>query len=337
MNILVIGLGSIGRRHLANLAGMGHRVSAVSSKRKPLAGTETAPAPAVEPVAVYASLERAFSAASFDAAFICSPTAFHAKALIFLLQEQVPRIYVEKPLFDQWEPVPTIRALAARYGPQICVGYDLHFEPGFAQVNTLLSCNGIGRLLSVQAFAGQYLPQWRPYEDHRTGMSAKTETGGGVLLDLIHEIDYLLQFAGNARSVYCKTTNSGSLGIETEESADLLLDFDDRVSATLHLDYLQPSLTRFATFTGTGGTIVWNLAERSVSHTTHGMQPNLFSYQNADRNDRFLAIERAFLENPTDSRLVHLETGLKSLRVVLAAKKSVAENSQVTLTENLFQ
>ena len=143
-------------------------------------------------------------------------------------------------------------------------------------------------------------------------MSAKTETGGGVLLDLIHEIDYLLQFAGNARSVYCKTTNSGSLGIETEESADLLLDFDDRVSATLHLDYLQPSLTRFATFTGTGEPLYGTLPNALSAIPPMVCSPTLFSYQNADRNDRFLAIERAFLENQQTAGLCTWKPGLKA-------------------------
>ena len=82
-----------------------------------------------------------------------------------------------------------------------------------------------------------------------------------------------------------------ALGSKTEESADLLLILMiGKRNAAPGLPG-KPSLTRFATLRHRGNHCM-EPAERSVSHTTHGMQPNLFSYQNADRNDRFLAIER---------------------------------------------
>jgi predicted dehydrogenase len=89
----------------------------------------------------------------------------------------------------------------------------------------LLQSNAIGKIISVNAFVGQYLPQWRSYEDHRKGMSAKKETGGGVLLDLVHEFEYLYRLFGEVDSVTCYTTNTGALEIETEENADVLFKF----------------------------------------------------------------------------------------------------------------
>lgn len=328
MKILVIGFGSIGKRHFSNLVGLGHEVSVVSSKKVPDAS--------FTPSGVYERIDAAFALGSFDAAFICSPTAFHVRALLQLLQLRVPRIYVEKPVSDKWDDTNSVLALAAQYEPKICVGYDLHFEPGFVRVRSLLNENAIGRLVSVQAFAGQWLPQWRPYEDHRHGMSAKIESGGGVLLDLIHEMDYLYSLAGNIRSVYCQTLNSGLLGIETEESADVLIGFEDGCTATLHLDYLQPELKRYAVFTGTAGSITWDLAGCSVVYKSISKDPDVFSYKDSVRNDRFIAIAKAFLENEPDDRLVSLEAGLKSLQAVVAAKRSVAENRVVAIDEIIY-
>lgn len=325
MNILVIGFGSIGKRHFSNLVGLGHDVSVVSSKKVLDA--------AFTPSGVYESIDDAFASESFDAAFICSPTAFHVKGLLQLLKLRVPRIYVEKPVSDKWDDINSVLALAAQYEPMICVGYDLHFEPGFDRVRSLLHENAIGRLVSVQAFAGQWLPQWRPYEDHRNGMSAKAESGGGVLLDLIHEVDYLYSLAGNIDHVYCQAINSGVLGIETEESADLLIGFDNGCTATLHLDYLQPELKRYAVFTGTGGSITWDLAACSVAYKGISKDPDAFSYKDSARNDRFIAIAKAFLENQADDRLVSLVEGLKSLQAVLAAKRSALEKRAVAIDE----
>ena len=150
---------------------MGHRVSAVSSKRKPLAGTETAPAPAVEPVAVYASLERAFSAASFDAAFICSPTAFMPKRLFSCCKNRCPA-FTWKTVVRSVEPVPTIRALLPGMGRKsvLVTTFILNW---FCAGKHPLSCNGIAGGYCRYRLCRQHLPQWRPHEDHRTGMSAK--------------------------------------------------------------------------------------------------------------------------------------------------------------------
>ena len=111
--------------------------------------------------------------------------------------------------------------------------------------------------------------------------------------------------------------------------------FDDRVSATLHLDYLQPSLTRFATFTGNRGTIVWNLAERSVSHTTHGMQPNLFSYQNARPQRPLPGDWKGIPENQQTAGLCTWKPGLKACGWCLP-QKVCCRKQPLTLTEKTY-
>ncbi len=328
MTILVVGLGSIGKRHVRNLLSLGYNnISVVTSRPLPeefLALTS------------YQSAQEALDAAHFDAAFICTPTANHLSIFFALLQYKVINIYVEKPLSHTTEDIAQALQLASTYKNNIKVGYDLHFDPGIQKLKQLIGQNIIGTLVSVNAFVGQYLPHWRPYEDHRKGMSAKKETGGGVLLDIVHEFDYLRWLTGQIYSVACWHVNTNSLEIETEEVAEVLLKFDNGVIGTIHLDYLQPTLVRHCTFTGTNGSITANLAKSHVEWMTHNGEKGEFNYTGFERNDRFKEIVSAFLENNADERLTTLTEALHSLLAVEAAKRS-AETESIIKLENIYK
>ncbi len=322
--ILVIGLGSIGKRHLRNLLALNYtQVSVVTSKQIPAE---------FGALAAYTTIKEAFAVEQFNTAFICTPTAQHLNSLFTLLHHKVENIYVEKPLSNNMGQVAEVLKMAAGYTNNIKVGYDLHFDPGIQQIRALLQQNAIGKILSANAFVGQYLPHWRPYEDHRQGMSAKQATGGGVLLDIVHEFDYLRWLMGNVAAVSCWHTNSGTLEIETEEVAEVLLKFSNGAIGTVHLDYWQPTLVRYCTFTGTKGSITANLAKSKVEWALHDGTTGEYNYAGFERNDRFKEVVRAFLENNTDDRLTTLNDSLQSLLVVEASKRSSETGNTVSLS-----
>jgi len=324
MNILLIGLGSIGKRHLRNILSLGYKhVSVVSNSFA--ANAE------FEKVRVYKNLDNAFASNYFNTAFVCSPTAFHIEQLIILLKQKVKSIYVEKPLSNSLQNLNEVLQCADEYSPNIVVGYDLHFDPGIQKIREWIKENRIGKIISANAFAGQHLSQWRPYEDHRQGMSAQKETGGGVMLDLIHEVDYLYWLFGNVETVTCNYMNTGELEIETEEAAEMLLKFSNGVTATVHLDYWQPKLKRFCILTGTKGTIYWDLAEQNVTVINLQGEQEKFSYQSFNRNDRFICIVKTFLENVNDERLTKLPEAIESLKIILAAKQAAEKECVVRM------
>ncbi len=315
MKIVIIGLGSIGLRHLQNILLLGYQSVAVVSRSGILPID-------FSHLQAFTSLNNALAAESFDAAIICTPTAFHTASLSALLRAKVPNIYIEKPVSHSLQEMAELVELSASYHSNIVVGYDLHFDPGMQKIKQLLDDEVVGKIVSVNAQVGQYLPDWRPQEDYRTGMSAKVETGGGVMLDLIHEFDYLLWLFGKVKIIACQYTNTGSLEIETEDVSDVLLRFESGATGTIHLDYLQPKLVRNCMITGSNGTIFWNLATSSVKWTTTNKKENEFSYQGYERNTRFVEIMKTFLQKKNDPRLTNLKKGIESLKLVIAAKKS---------------
>jgi len=318
LKILVVGIGSIGARHTANLLSLGYdNISLVSGK---MVLNES-----FKHLKKFSSLESALEKEQYDVAVICTPTSLHVRDLIKTLNGNVPDIYVEKPVSNSWSEMNELLQLAKEKNARITIGYDLHFDPGVQKVKELISTKKYGRPLSANAIVGQYLPDWRPEENFKQGTSAQKNTGGGVLLDLIHEFDYLHWLFGNVNAVAAWHTSGEILGIETEEIADVLLKFQSGVSASVHLDYMQPLLIRQCMITCANGSIYLDMAKREVRGIDNKKQEFYFSYKDFERNDRFKLIMKAFLEDKDDYRLTSLEQGLESLKIVLAAKKSCEE------------
>lgn len=324
--ILLIGLGSIGKRHLRNIISLGYHHVHIVSRSGNLKGEFSS-------LQVYKTVEEALSLSLFDAAIICTPTAMHLPALKLLLQHSVENIYIEKPISHNYDG---IREIIKNYKLSNCnihVGFDLHYDLGLQKVHELIQSKTIGDIISVNAQVGQYLPDWRPNEDYSQGMSAKISTGGGVMLDLVHEFDYLYWLLGEVDIIASFNKNSGSLKIETEDIAEVLLKFKNGIIGTIHLDYLQPKLVRNCLFTGSNGSIFWNLVESKVSWINHQKNEQVYSYAGFERNDRFVNIMKDFLSQNQNQQTTSFEQGLQSLRVVLAAKYSSTNNVFVKMNE----
>lgn len=319
MKIILIGLGSIGLRHLRNILSLGYNQVSIVSRSGNLPEEFSF-------LPVFSSLHSALSSSRFDAAIVCTPTSLHISPVKALLEARIPNIYIEKPVSHSLVGIDEILLLSKSYSNTVVVGYDLHFDPGLQKVKQLLDEDVIGKIVSVNAVVGQYLPDWRPHQDYRAGMSAKKETGGGVMLDLVHEFDYLLWLVGKVSNIACQYSHSGALEIETEDVSDVLLRFNNGATGTIHLDYLQQKLVRNCMITGYNGTLFWNLAESNVRWINKEKTEETFNYSGYERNSRFIEIMRSFLENRTDPRLTGLNEGIESLKLVLAAKYS-AENS----------
>lgn len=321
---LIIGMGSIGTRHLNNLVKAGY-TDIVTVTRTPLTDNGLPAFPN------YQNLEDALDAHAVTHAIVCTPTAVHVSALLTLVRRTVPNIYLEKPIAHSLESLDCL-APYLPYSGRLVIGYDLHFDPGILKVKQWLGEGRIGRLLSLHAFVGQHLSQWRPYEDYRKGMSASVEKGGGVLLDLVHEFDYVRWLVGRPERLSSVIQHNPEMQIQTEDVADILVVFQNGISATFHFDYHQPSLARYCRFTGTDGSIVLDLAHRIARlEGSGGIQE--FEYTAFERNDRFQAIMAAFVNTEEfDQRLTGYDDALISLQMVEAAKESNRTKQFIHLT-----
>jgi predicted dehydrogenase len=319
MNILIIGSGSIGTRHLNNTMTLfPHANVTVVSRSKTALDIH---------VHVVSSITKAFENLPFyDAAIIATPTSLHVENALELIKNGITKLYIEKPISHTFDDMDELISIAEQNNVQVFVGFDMRFDPGLNKVKELLSNQTIGTLVSVQAEVGQYLPDWRPGTNYKDGMSAKVSLGGGVMLDLIHEFDYLSWLVGSYKRIVGFNKPIDSLDIETEGISVNLFESESGVLGTLSLDYIQKSLNRRAKFIGDFGTIEWNYVTSEVKWKTQ-REPDwdYFHYSDFNRNDRFVHILNAFyLATPSefDARLTSLPQSLISLKAVLDAKAS---------------
>jgi predicted dehydrogenase len=213
-NAIVVGLGSIGQRHARILQELGCRTFTVSRR----SGGD------------YAAIASAVTEARAEYAVIATETANHAASLQELADAGFRgSVLVEKPIYARTEP------LVDYPFTRLSIGYNLRFHP----VMTALADRIRGRrTITVSAYVGQDIRDWRPGRDHRTTASATREAGGGVLRDLSHELDYLLWLFGPWRRVAALGGASGTRHIDVEDHLSLLLEMSGSQAVQLHMDYL---------------------------------------------------------------------------------------------------
>lgn len=217
INAVVVGLGSIGQRHARVLQELGHAVTTVSRRGD---GDHT-------------SIASAIAAARPEYAVIATETSQHAELLRQLAEADFRgSVLVEKPLFAHSAPVPAYPFAS------LVIGYNLRFH----RLMTAFAERLDGRsAITVSAYVGQDLRDWRPGRDHRTTASATQQTGGGVLRDLSHELDYLLWLFGPWQRVAALGGASGARQVDVDDHLDLLLQMTRSQTVHVHMDYLDRS------------------------------------------------------------------------------------------------
>lgn len=323
---LVVGSGSIARRHIANLRRLlpDAEVACVSASGRELAVGETA-----------ATCHLSSLAAALDwgpgLAVVASPATLHVDHACALLEAGVP-VLIEKPVSDSMARMQAAAPLLTRHRDRIEVAYNLRFLSSARRMKQLVDEACIGRVLGLRLEVGQYLPDWRPQADYRRQVSANRSLGGGVLLELSHEFDYLTWLFGRFEKVFCITSNSGQLEIDVEDRADILLSRDGLV-AQVHLDFLQRRATRSCKVIGETGTLQWNLIANSISLEGPAGVEVLFAEPGIDRNDMYLEQLRGFIEVAAGRAAprITVDEGLEVLEMIEAMRHSAATGRQTSL------
>lgn len=293
--VVVVGYGSIGARHASLLAAEECRVVIVSRR------DVTADHPC------FNVLEEAVQSENPDYVIVANETAMHQPTLERLAQSGFEgRVLVEKPLFVNPALPPEHRF---SFG---AVGYNLRFHPVLAALRNSIAGE---RIVAIQAYCGQFLPDWRPDRDWRTSYSADYSRGGGVLRDLSHELDYLLWLFGGWTRVAARGGNTGGLGIDADDCYGILIEFEDGALATVQINYLDRP----------GGRV---LVVNSASHTWRAdLIRNVLEHNGSaeafavERDDSYRAMHRAMLSGDGGS-LCTFDEGIRVMDLIAAIEEA---------------
>lgn len=228
MKVLIVGLGSIGQRHARVLSKhFGAEIHAWRTR----VGDAAPPDFEFRELASWDQVR----ALRLDAALVTNPTELHAITAIDCMKRGIRRIFLEKPIDCLGRRVRLLRAWRRRTAAAVYVAYPLRFHSAARLVRKRIRGR---RIHHVRIWNTSWLPDWRPGRDYRKSYSADGRRGGGVLLDLSHEID-LVEYLTDQRieKIEGRVSNSGRLSIRAEDNADLLLTLSGGGRANVHLSY----------------------------------------------------------------------------------------------------
>jgi len=326
---LVVSLGSIGRRHIANLRCLRptSQIAVLRTSLRDLEGV-TLPEGATHQ---FCDIEQAVSFAP-RAAIIASPSSMHLEIASALVSAGIA-VLVEKPLADTSAGLRNFVDFALQRRAVAVVGYNLRFLPSLGEARAMLQAGAIGAVLSVRAEVGQYLPDWRPNTRYQESVSAQKALGGGALLELSHELDYLFWIFGLPDTVMAHGGRLSTLELDVEDTVELCLEYSKpRRLVNVHLDFLQRVPHRSCRFIGAQGTLVWNALNDSIDVFTvaTGKWEHL-DFPMKDRNQLYLdeLTEFLSLSDSKETRLPNLAEGYDVLAIVEAAKQSIASKQVV--------
>ena len=292
MKALVIGYGSIGSRHARLLLELGVDTAVLSER-------------AVDFPSVYGDLNSALSKHRPDYVVIANPTSQHYEAVDELAAASFNgRVLIEKPLFDHFREMP-----ASNFSG-IAVAYNLRFHPVIQRLRDILANETV---LSVQAYVGQYLPDWRPGTDYRESYSSKASLGGGALRDLSHELDYLGWLFGDWAAVTALGGHVSALEIDSDDIFALLMRTNRCPVLAVQVSYLDKVARRRIIINTERHTIEADLVAGTVA-----VDREIETFP-VERDHTYREMHRAILNGDMDTVCL-IEEGLSTMSLIEAAE-----------------
>ncbi len=322
MTILIVGAGSIGRRHALNASNFATtQVIDLNTENYETLGS-VSNIELLDP-------NHNFEGQSFDGVIVATPHSSHiALARKFLYSTK--HILIEKPISNELSTLDSFQAEVKAAGCSIYVVSNMRFHP--AVILLAENMDKIGEVRFSSAYYGNYLPSMRPNADYRKLYAASRDAGGGVILDAIHEIDYLCWLLGQANAVQSVAEKISDLDIDVEDYASINLLHDKKIMTEIHLDYLQQFKRRGCDLIGSKGTLTWRSEGKKPEHCT----VRLFEKEteswtvllddqdlnNAKPYEDMMESFIAVIKGGTRGSLSTMDEGIQNLKLALLALES---------------
>lgn len=219
---ILIGFGSIGKRHLTNIQQLGHDADIVD-------------------VHNLSELDSLLKSNKYDFGFVCTPNDSHIKYSQKLANNRIP-FFCEKPLYSPssdlvTEELETLIQTCKEFNLVNMVGCNLRFTEEVRDLPWDAKY--------INVYFGYNLKKWRPSQNHLESYSANKKMGGGIFFDAIHEFDYLYHKFGKIKSIHTNKFKFTDVTNDTEDVSLSHIEFQSGTIASVHLNYLSENYTRY--------------------------------------------------------------------------------------------
>jgi len=316
LKILIIGYGSIGKRHLENFLLLKNTKLIVYTKRKDLGILIK------KGIKVSDSLSECLGEKP-DIGVIANETSLHIPIAIKLAKEGLD-LFLEKPLSHSIKDIEKLRSIVKKKNLITQMGCNLRFHPCIKKIKQLIIQKKIGKIISIQVQNCSYLPDYHPWEDYRKGYAARKDLGGGITLTQIHEIDYMYWFFQDVASVYSVSEKLSELEVTADDYVSSIIKFKNGVMGELHMDYFQRPDFRSCKIRGTKGEIYWESTDNCVKifMSKKKKWETVFKISNYERNFSYVEQLKHFMRcvKSRKETINDIEQGITTLKIVLAMK-----------------
>ena len=327
LKILIVGLGSIGKRHLENLLSTTNSQIIIFSKQTKLNFTKN------KKIKVFDTLDKCLLEKP-DVGFITNETVHHIPIAIKLAKVGLD-LFIEKPLSNKISNVKTFSKIIKTKKLITLVGCNLRFHRCINEIKNLIDQKVIGDIISVKVECGTYLPDWHPNEDYSKSYASRDDLGGGVVLTCIHELDYLYWFFGETQEVFSMTGKYSNLKITASDLSAIILKFKNNIIAEVHLDYFQKPEARSCKLIGTKGTITWDSLSNEVKiyDFKKSKWKSKLKIKKYDKNEMYVKELEHFIQcvNKKKKTINDISQGEYVLKVALGIIKSSKLKKSIAL------
>ena len=261
--ILIVGFGSIGRRHTNNILKITNSKIVIFTQRTNISTKEFYNYNSNKKRILINPDFNSCIKESPSVAFITNETSFHTKYAIKLAQMKID-LFIEKPLSNSMKKIPYLKSIIKKHKLQVMIGCNFRFYPPIQKIKHLVEKKITGKIISVQSENSSYLPDWHPDEDYSKGYAARKDLGGGVTLTQIHELDYLVWIFGKITNSKSFIGKFSDLNVTSDDQCSSILKLKNGIIAELHLDYFSKPYYKRLKIRGTKGTLYWNSDENKI-------------------------------------------------------------------------
>jgi len=327
---LIVGLGSIGKRHLRNILAIENtkklEIIIYSKQTKSYLSN-------YKNIKIFDTLDKCLLEKP-DVGFITNETVHHIPIAIKLAKVGLD-LFIEKPLSNKISNVKTFSKIIKTKKLITLVGCNLRFHRCINEIKNLIDQKVIGDIISVKVECGTYLPDWHPNEDYSKSYASRDDLGGGVVLTCIHELDYLFWFFGETQEVFSMTGKYSNLKITASDLSAIILKFKNNIIAEIHLDYFQKPEARSCKLIGTKGTITWDSLSNEVKiyDFKKSKWKSKLKIKKYDKNEMYVKELEHFIQcvNKKKKTINDISQGEYVLKVALGIIKSSKLKKSIAL------
>ena len=313
--ILVIGFGSIAKKHVITLKKIDKNIKILKLKIK-------------DKKISFQKINKLIEKFKLKAALICSPANTHLNYINFLKEKKINYL-VEKPVIKDDQLKLFSKTYDKKIGITEIVGYQLRYNKIIVKIKKILLSKTLGKINNVKIFVNSYLPYWRT-KNFKNSLSLSQKLGGGALLELSHEIDYMLWLFGKPNYLKASIDKNRSFKNDIDEKVCVFL-YYSKFSIQLDMSFNSRIEERGIIINASKASIKGDLLKNKIIINKFN-NPKILFQTKQNNMDMLYEQMKFFLHSVEQNKKInYIFRSLEIIKLISLIKKSNLSNKRIRI------